>query len=284
MGDNYYKRDRNLLSTRQKSILNMNKTNYYISSIIKASHAALLIVAIGFVGFAMQSCDNDNDEFPVFPLNRPNALVTLKPTADGSSFYMQLDDSTKINATNIKQAPYGNKEVRAFINFRLLTEPGNKRNYDVYVNWVDSILTKPMVNAGEIGAELVSKGQDPVEILREWTVSEDGYLTIHFRTQWAPNNTPHIVNLVAADPAKPYELTFCHNAQGVKGGYWGDGIVAFRLDKLPDTNGKKVDMTLVWNSFSGKKSVTFKYCSRKGTEKIEGLSFAASGQFERAIK
>ena len=84
----------------------MNKINYYISSIIKASHAALLIVAIGLVGFAMQSCDNDNDEFPVFPLNRPNALVTLKPTADGSSFYMQLDDSTKINATNIKQCEH----------------------------------------------------------------------------------------------------------------------------------------------------------------------------------
>ena len=60
--------------------------------------------------------------------------------------------------------------------------------------------------------------------------------------------------------------------------------MAFRLDKLPDTNGKKVDMTLVWKSFSGQKSVTFKYCSRKTTEKIEGLSFAASGQFERAIK
>ena len=136
MGDNDYQRDRNLLSTRQKSILNMNRTNYYINNIIKASHAALLIVAIGLVGFAMQSCDNDNDEFPVFPLNRPNALVTLKPSADGSSFFMQLDDSTKITATNIKQAPYGNKEVRAFINFRLLTQPDNKRSYNVYVNWV----------------------------------------------------------------------------------------------------------------------------------------------------
>ena len=241
----------------------MNKINYYISSIIKASHAALLIVAIGLVGFAMQSCDNDNDEFPVFPLNRPNALVTLKPTADGSSFYMQLDDSTKINATNIKQAPYGNKEVRAFINFRLLTQPDNKRNYDVYVNWLDSILTKPMVNAGEIGAELVSKGQDPVEILREWTVSEDGYLTIHFRTQWAPNNTPHIVNLVAADPAKPYELTFCHNAQGVKGGYWGDGIVAFRLSDHFNLPNDSIRLTLKYKSFNGEKYATFDYKPRK---------------------
>lgn len=269
---------------RKKSIINMKRINCYINNILKASHAALLIMAISIMGMTMQSCDNANEEFPVFPLNRPNALVTLKPTADGSSFYMQLDDSTKITATNIKQAPYGNKEVRAFINFRLLTQPDNKRSYNVYVNWVDSILTKPMVNGGEMGAELISNGQDPVEILREWTVSEDGYLTIHFRTQWAASNTPHIVNLVAANPAEPYELTFCHNAQGVKGGYWGDGIVAFRLDQLPDTKGKTVNMTLIWKSFSGKKNVNFKYCTRKGTVKIEGLSFAASGQFERAIK
>lgn len=265
-------------------IINMKRINCYINNILKASHAALLIMAISIMGMTMQSCDNANEEFPVFPLNRPNALVTLKPTADGSSFYMQLDDSTKITATNIKQAPYGNKEVRAFINFRLLTQPDNKRSYNVYVNWVDSILTKPMVNGGEMGAELISNGQDPVEILREWTVSEDGYLTIHFRTQWAASNTPHIVNLVAANPAEPYELTFCHNAQGVKGGYWGDGIVAFRLDQLPDTKGKTVNMTLIWKSFSGKKNVNFKYCTRKGTVKIEGLSFAASGQFERTIK
>lgn len=269
---------------RKKSIINMKRINCYINNILKASHAALFIMAISIMGMTMQSCDNANEEFPVFPLNRPNALVTLKPTADGSSFYMQLDDSTKITATNIKQAPYGNKEVRAFINFRLLTQPDNKRSYNVYVNWVDSILTKPMVNGGEMGAELISNGQDPVEILREWTVSEDGYLTIHFRTQWAASNTPHIVNLVAANPAEPYELTFCHNAQGVKGGYWGDGIVAFRLDQLPDTKGKTVNMTLIWKSFSGKKNVNFKYCTRKGTVKIEGLSFAASGQFERAIK
>ena len=269
---------------RKKSIINMKRINCYINNILKTSHAVLLIVAISIMGMTMQSCDNANEEFPVFPLNRPNALVTLKPTADGSSFFMQLDDSTKITATNIKQAPYGNKEVRAFINFRLLTQPDNKRSYNVYVNWVDSILTKPMVNGGEMGAELISNGQDPVEILREWTVSEDGYLTIHFRTQWAASNTPHIVNLVAANPAEPYELTFCHNAQGVKGGYWGDGIVAFRLDQLPDTKGKTVNMTLIWKSFSGKKNVNFKYCTRKGTVKIEGLSFAASGQFERAIK
>ena len=32
---------------------------------------------------------------------------------------------------------------------------------------------------------------------------------------------------------------------------------------LPDTQGKTVDLTLKWQSFSGMKSVTFKYKSRK---------------------
>lgn len=254
----------------------LRETAYCIKS-------AVIMTLIMTVGIAMQSCDDD-DSFPVFPLNRPNAIVTVKPAADGSSFCMQLDDSTQITATNIQTAPYGNREVRAFVNYRMLTQPTNKHNYQVYVNWIDSVLTKPMAEnlGGEANVERYH--EDPVEILRDWTVSEDGYLTIHFRTQWAPTGVPHFVNLVATNPANPYDLTFYHNAQGVKGGYWGDGIVAFRLDRLPDTYGKKVDLTLRWQSFSGDKSVTFKYSTRKTTNKIQGLSFAQSGQFEKAIK
>ena len=149
---------------------------------------------------------------------------------------------------------------------------------------MDSVLTKPMIEypaANEsLAAHLV---KDPVEIMRDWTVSEDGYLTIHFRTQWAANGSPHYVNLAATNAANPYDLTFFHDAQGVKGGYWGDGVVAFRLDKLPDTGNKTVNMTLHWTSFSGEKSVTFKYSTRHTTNKIQGLSFAQSGQFEKAI-
>ena len=262
----------------------MKRINYYISSILKASHAALLIVAIGFVGFAMQSCDNDNDEFPVFPLNRPNALVTLKPTADGSSFYMQLDDSTLMNATNMKASPYANREVRAFVNYRLLTRPASIRKFEVYVNWIDSILTKPMAASLADVDDPSNFRQDPVDLLREWTVCEDGYLTLHFRTQWAANSVPHIVNLAPTNNSNPYDLTFYHNAQGVKGGYWSDGVVAFRLDKLPNTNGKTVDMTLRWTSFGGPRNITFKYSTRKGSTSIQGLSSAQSGQFEKAIR
>ena len=233
----------------------------------------------------LAACDNDSDDsFPVYPINRPNAIVTVKPVAERDSFYMQLDDSTTINAVNMRSKPYGDKEVRAFVNFRLLTGTTAGRRYDVYVNWMDSILTKTMGSDLGSAENMQHYGNDPVEILRDWTVAEDGYLTLHFRTQWAANGTPHFVNLVATNSADPYELTFFHNAQGVKGGYWGDGIVAFRLDQLPDTKGKTVVAKLKWMSFSGEKYITFNYNSRHGANRIEGLSFAASGQFEKAIR
>lgn len=244
--------------------------------------AAIVLLGLALGGM-LQSCGDDDGTFPVYPLNRPNALVTVKPSADGSSFCMQLDDSTRVTSTNIRQAPYGGKEVRAFANIRLFDQPVGRRQYDVYVNWIDSVLTKPMADGmGSLNKE--HYGSDPVEILRDWTVSEDGYLTIHFRTQWAASGTPHIVNLVPTGTADPYDLTFCHNAQGVKGGYWGDGIVAFRLDRLPDTKGRSVSLTLRWQSFGGERSVAFKYSTRRSSGTIEGLSSAASGQFEKSLK
>ena len=143
------------------------------------THAAIAAVLLFVASLFMLSCDNDDDTFPVYPINRPNALVTVKPDNSGTRFMMQLDDSTTINAVNIQKAPY-DKEVRAFVSFRMLTAPDKRRHYDVYVNWMDSILTKPMsayMEAGQPAAYV----EDPVEILREWTVVEDGYLTIHFQ-------------------------------------------------------------------------------------------------------
>lgn len=255
-----------------------------IRRFIRQSANRLWIVLVIGLCTSFVSCDNDDDSFPVYPINRPNAIVTVKPVAGCDSFFMQLDDTTTINAVNMRSKPYGNKEVRAFVSFRVLEQRPSGRNVDVYVNWMDSILTKPM--SENLGDETNAShyGNDPVEILRDWTVAEDGYLTIHFRTQWANNGTPHIVSLVASNNTDPYELTFCHNAQGVKGGFWGDGIVAFRLDRLPDTKGKTVTAKLRWTSFGGERCVVFQYNSHSGASKIEGLSFAASGQFEKTIK
>ena len=54
-----------------------------------------------------------------------------------------------------------------------------------------------------------------------------------------------------------------HDAKGDVRGVVKDGLVAFRLSDLPDTHGQTVDLTLKWQSFSGPKSVKFKYKSRQ---------------------
>ena len=145
----------------------MNRLHRNIQSSHR-THAAITAVLLFVASFFMLSCDNEDDSFPVYPINRPNALVTVKPDNSGTRFMMQLDDSTTINAVNIQKAPY-DKEVRAFVSFRMLTPPDKRRHYDVYVNWMDSILTKPMSQYVEAG-QPAAYGEDPVEILREWTV------------------------------------------------------------------------------------------------------------------
>ena len=71
----------------------------------------------------------------------------------------------------------------------------------------------------------------------------------------------HELNLVKGEG--PYEVVLHHNAHGDTYGQMSDGMIAFRLDQLPDTGDETVDLTVRWMSFSGEKSATFKYRTRK---------------------
>ena len=225
--------------------------------------AASLMTA---AAFSLQSCRDDNDDSIYFP----SALVTVKPDAENTSFRMQLDDETVLWPVNIEKSPFGTKEVRALVNYR---EPSAKEvmyegpagTTGVFVNWIDSVLTKPLdVNLGEkMNREVY--GDDPVEIVNDWvTVAEDGYLTLRIRTRWGWEK--HRLTLVYRDDADtPYVVRFHHDANNDPGNRVGDALVAFRLEDLPDTKGETVDLTLEWNSFSGPKSARFKYCTRKAS-------------------
>lgn len=211
------------------------------------------------------SCSDDDDNYDYNEI-APTALVTIKPNTDNSAFTMQLNDSVVLYPSNMKASPFGNKEVRAFANFEREDDFNLHNGKMVEVNWLDSILTKSMARSYAEKNDS-AYGNDPVEIVKSWeTVVEDGYLTLRFRTRWG-NGSKHFVSLVGAgDKSNPYKVVFHHNAFGDIYGNMGDGIVAFRLDSLPDTNGKTVDLTLEWQSFSGKKSTTFKYRSRPETK------------------
>lgn len=226
--------------------------------------------------FTLASCDDDSYVY-YYPAS-PNALVTVKPIDEGS-FCMQLDDSTVVYPYNLKKSPFGDKEVRALANLTLVdagTESDANYMRYVVVNWIDSILTKDAVPYPSDG-NVVEYGEDPIEIVRDWVnIAEDGYLTLRFRTRWGNDGVVHFVNLLTGvNPEDPYEVEFKHNAYGDVNGMSGDALVAFRLNSLPDTEGKTVKLTLKYKSFSGEKSIQFDYCSRKSTP-------SSASQVERA--
>lgn len=212
------------------------------------------IVLMAIATTVLTSCldDENNDYANIFP----NAIVTLKNNSAEGTFYMQLDDSTILVPTNLKQSPYGDKEVRAFVNYKQEVSP-NKSSYDVHVNWIDTIRTKNMdLNLGPI-ENIDTYGNDPLEIINDWaTVVEDGYLTLRFRTYFGYGKT-HYLHLVHGE--NPYEITLYHNANGDYPGQMRDGYIAFRLNNLPKTDKETVELTLKWNSFSGEKSTKFNY-------------------------
>lgn len=225
--------------------------------------------AIAAAILSVAACKLDDDSFDP-SIMYPSAVVTVKPDADNSSFYMQLDEETVLHAVNMKTSPFGTKEVRALVNYRKPTAEEMQKGglYDdannVYINWIDSILTKKTVpDLGE-DANAAKYGNDPVEIVGDWTtVVEDGYITLRFRTIWT-DGVMHRINLVASsDPADPYKVTLYHDAAGDHSGREGDALAAFRLADLPDTQGATVDLTLEWKSFSGVKTAKFKYCTRE---------------------
>lgn len=216
----------------------------------------LFLSLIGFSMITLFTSCNDNDDTP--DLMRPTAVVTVCPNDDGS-FVMQLDNETQLIPTNMKSSPFGEKEVRALVNFSdspdAQFEKGSK---NVVVNWLDSIRTKlPVENLGDQND--TAYGNDPIEIVRDWvTVAEDGYLTLRIRTLWSSGTYTHTLNLVTGtNPDDPYELELRHDADGDTDGRWGDALIAFNLNRLPRTDSDTVNITLKWKSFMGEKSTQF---------------------------
>ena len=69
--------------------------------------------------------------------------------------------------------------MRALVNCREVNESAEGYSKAVYVNWIDSILTKQI--APDLGVENDSVyGTDPVDMIRDWvTIAEDGLSLIH---------------------------------------------------------------------------------------------------------
>ncbi len=201
---------------------------------------------------SLSSCTSNDDNMA---LMQPTALVTVRPT-DSGTFTLQLDNTTTLYPTNMKSSPFGNKEVRALVNYTDEGSRGNTRN--VHINWIDSIRTKNTVP--DLGIENDAKyGNDAIEIVNDWvTIAEDGYLTLRIRTQWGILNNKHNINLLTGvNPDNPYEVELRHDANGDIGGIMGDALIAFNLNDLLPKDTQTVKLKLNWKSFSGHKTTEF---------------------------
>lgn len=225
----------------------------------------IIIAAVLGAAVSMQSCTKD-DGFSYEDLI-PNAVVTVKP--DGDKFYLQLDDNTVIYPSNMTKSPYGDKEVRAFTNYKLESQSNGVQIGNVL--WLKALLTKQTVASEGAEKDVEKYGSDPVEIIDAFpTVCEDGYLTLRFRALWSRfNYIKHEVNLVTGvDPSDPYVVEFRHNDHGDIKEIPTEAYVAFRLNQLPDTEGKTVKLKVRYNAPSGKtKTIEFNYKTRPGDGK-----------------
>lgn len=210
---------------------------------------------------AFSSCLDDDDNYAY---SNYAGIVTAKTDTDGT-FFLQLDDSTTMLPVNIASSPFGNKEVRALINFDYVEESAGSYDRAAHIYWIDSILTKPMAaNLGDKNDSIY--GTDPIDIVsNQFNIAEDGYLNLHFRFITGNQGTKHFINLLPTNnPDNPYEVEFRHNAYGDNYGGQADGMAAFKIDEtLPDTEGKTVKLKLKWKSYHGEKEFEFDYCSPK---------------------
>ena len=145
------------------------------------------------------SCDTDNDVNMESYL--PTALVTVKPV-NNERFFLQLDDSTRLEPSNLTKSPFGDKTVRALVNYKIEEKKTGMQR--VHINWMDSIRTKMTVpSLGD--KNNTTYGYDPVEIVKDWvTVAEDGFLTLRVRTRWG---TAPLITLICCEALTHRTLT-----------------------------------------------------------------------------
>ena len=101
------------------------KTKAKTKTLIMKQTIYLMAFGLLATAFTLTSCLNDSCDDPYYvvcPNDRPNALVTVKPNADNTAFWMQLTDDIVLWPVNMRQSPFGTKEVRALLNYRKPTE------------------------------------------------------------------------------------------------------------------------------------------------------------------
>ena len=166
---------------------------------MKKVHALWVLACLLAAPVLFQSCSDDDDEVYVwYPYLSPNALVTVKGGTD--SCFLQLDDETTLWPVNLSSSPFGEKEVRSLVYF---TDVDGEKHFctrAVYVNWMDSILTKKtvpdsaLVNDSLYGNDVLHTARDFIcrSVLLEGGIEGFNQASAPPAWNWNPAALPHI--------------------------------------------------------------------------------------------
>ena len=237
---------------------------------MKTMRKIMMLVAAALAMCAMQGCYGDDDTDSIDEINQRlgndviQALVTTKTAEDGT-FYLQESEKRLLHPINFNASPYGDKEVRCIVYY---TEAGHGATnqtgmVDVYVKWIDDIYTlsaKAIEEALATPSARTAAHPIEIEIVYDWVNSlTDGYLTLHYHTE--RNDMSTIYLLTGQNPDDPYEVSLwpIPALSNSDTRLPSDGLIAYKIDNLPPTNGEVKIVTLRWYSPSGWKQAQFYY-------------------------
>lgn len=216
----------------------------------------LFIMAVVLASLTFNSCSNDDgyslDKFWIAP-------ATVVPISN-NSFYLRLDGGETLWPAAPVYINYDAKvRQRAWVNFTILGDSISGYSHSVKINRIYDILTKDIApNKHEENDSIY--GKDPVQITNPksdlWI--GDNFLNIVFIANFG-GIKQHFVNVIQPKSDEPYTLEFRHNAYDDPAVSAREGIVCFRLDNLPSTEGKTVPLKVRIKTFEGDKEYTLDY-------------------------
>ena len=216
--------------------------------------ALAVMAVVSALAVSLSSCSKDDGNY-VYP--GPNALVTIKTTESGTS-YFQLDEKTTLEPKDWNN-PY-KREVRALLKYSEIPEASTLFSKKVTVEWIDSVRTKSAVPYDE---EFKNGNNVPIALYKDWvTCLEDGYLTLHF-VAWFGQGGKIVHNIDLAVDPETHDMYLRHDNNGDDGyGAPGEGVIAFKIDDLMKDVADGQELTLHWKDSEGDKTAKVKYLSR----------------------
>ena len=211
----------------------------------------------------------------------------LKIAAQKLDPYINVDPGT--------MSPYQHGEV-------FVTEDGAETDLDLghYERFIDenlnqfsnlttgkvywNVLTKDIAeNLGDKNDE--TYGTDPVLINTPknnlWIA--DNFLNVVFRANYG-GSEKHFINVIQPDKENdPYTLEFRHNAYNDPAVTAVEGLVCFRLDELPDTNGETVKLKLHVKTFTGDEVYELDYNTSKQAPSGNSKSISPTGDLNNLM-